>query len=75
MAGLTLAHAEAQLALYLSAEAAVLSRQSYTIAGRSMTLADLKSIQAGIMLWDARCRSLDVIGLGRGRARTIVPSR
>ena len=36
MAGITLAQAEAKLALYLAAEAAVVAKQSYSIAGRSL---------------------------------------
>jgi hypothetical protein len=42
MAGITLAQAEAQLALYLAAEEAVLANQSYEIAGRKLTRADLE---------------------------------
>ena len=72
MAGITLAQAEAQLALYLAAEAAVLAGQSYEIAGRRLTRANLGEIQAGITTWDARCRQLGQRAAGRGRARTIV---
>lgn len=72
MAGITLAQAEAQLALYLAAEQAVLTGQAYTIGGRSLTRADLSSIQDGIKLWNDRATAAD-IGT-RTRARTIVPS-
>lgn len=76
MAGITLAQAEAQLALYLAAEAAVLAKQSYTIAGRSLTLANLREIQQGIDIWNGRAVSLgsSVAQGGRGRARVMVPS-
>ena len=75
MAGITLAQAEAQLALYLAAEAAVLAKQSYELAGRKMTFADLGAIQQGILTWDRRCTSLGSTGgIGRGRGRTIVPA-
>jgi hypothetical protein len=75
MAGITLAQAEAQLALYLAAEAAVLSRQSYTIHGRQLTLANLEEIQRGIEVWNTRAAQLEATsGTGRTRARTIVPS-
>lgn len=73
MAGITLAQAEAQLALYLAAEAAVLAKQSYSISGRSLTLANLAEIQQGIKLWNERAISLASY-TGRGRARTIVPA-
>lgn len=59
MAGITLATAEAKLAEYLAAETAVLSGQSYSIAGRSLTRADLQFIQTGITQWDARVKKLD----------------
>lgn len=75
MAGLTLAHAEAQLAAYLEAESRVLRGQSYTIAGRTWTRADLGDIQAGIALWDGRCRQLEASSVRRGRAVTVVPTQ
>ncbi|HEY0847406.1 MAG TPA: DUF6148 family protein [Noviherbaspirillum sp.] len=73
MSGITLAQAEAQLAAYLAAETAVLTGQSYEIAGRKMTRADLEAIQSGITIWNARVRELTSRAQGRGRARTIVP--
>lgn len=74
MAGITLAQAEAQLAAYLAAETAVLSGQSYEIAGRRLTRADLEAIQAGIKAWDERAAALGVAASTRSRARTIVPA-
>lgn len=71
MPGITLAQAETQLAAYLAAETAVLSGQSYEIAGRRLTRADLAAIQAGIKMWDERAAAL---GATRSRARTIVPA-
>jgi hypothetical protein len=73
MAGITLAQAEAQLALYLAAEAAVLAKQSYSIGGRSLSLANLEEIQKGIKLWNDRATALGSVAEGRGRLRTIVP--
>lgn len=72
MAGITLGQAQAQLENYLNAETAVLAGQSYEIAGRKLTRADLKSIQAGIDAWDERVKQLSVKAGGRGRARTVV---
>lgn len=71
--GYTLAQAEAQLAAYLAAETAVLSGQSYEIAGRSLTRANLVAIQAGIQLWNGRVQQLTNAAQGRGRSRTISP--
>lgn len=74
MAGITLAQAQAQLDAYLAAETAVLGGQSYEIAGRRLTRADLDAIQAGITAWNARVIALSgVAGGGMRRARTIVP--
>ena len=58
MAGITLAQAETQLAAYLAAETAVLSGQSYSIAGRTLTRADLSEIQKGIEIWNKRVKRL-----------------
>ena len=72
MAGITLTQAQTQLDAYLAAETAVLGNQSYEIAGRKLTRADLSSIQKGIDLWNARVRNLTNQGNGRSRARTVV---
>lgn len=76
MAGITLAQAEAQLAAYLAAETAALSGQSYRIADRWLTRADLSEIRAGIDAWNSRVVSLSAAqsGAGRGRARTVIAS-
>ena len=75
MAGVTLDQAETQLADYLAAEQAVLSNQAYTIAGRSMTRANLKDIRDGIDYWDAKVKALNARASGRSRAVTVSPSR
>ncbi len=72
MAGLTLDQAQAQLTLYLTAETQVLTGQSYEIAGRKLTRANLGEIQAGITAWDGRVKQLSARATGRTRARTIV---
>ena len=71
-AGITLAQAQAQLTAYLAAETAVLSGQSYEIAGRKLQRADLSDIQAGVKLWNDRVVSFTLRGMGRSRARTVV---
>lgn len=73
MAGIILAQAETQLAAYLAAETAVLTGQSYEIAGRTLRRADLEQIRLGIAIWDARVKSLSSAASGLGRSRTMVP--
>lgn len=72
MAGITLAQAQAQLDAYLAAETKVLSGQSYEIAGRKMTRADLADIRAGVEIWNQRVTTLSQAASGRGRAYTMV---
>lgn len=72
MAGITQAQAQAQLDAYLAAETAVLTGQSYEIAGRRLTRADLDIIQNGITLWNNRVITLTHQANGRSRSRTVV---
>ena len=72
MAGITLATAQIQLTAYLAAETAVLTGQSYEIAGRKLTRADLEMIQKGVETWNARVINLSNQASGRSRARTVV---
>jgi hypothetical protein len=72
MAGIRLEQAQAQLDAYLEAELAVLKNQSYEIAGRKLTRADLKSIQSGIKSWSDCVSALTTRANGRRRNRTIV---
>lgn len=63
MAGITIAHAETQLALWLAADAAVASNQSYSISSgggssRQLTRADALEIRNNIEYWDKWCRRL-----------------
>lgn len=73
MPAITLAQAEAQLALYLAAEEKVLTGQSYEIAGRKLTRANLAEIQRGVEIWQGRVVTLTNKSRGRSRARTVVP--
>ena len=72
MAGITLATAQATLDAYLAAEIKVLSGQSYEIAGRKMTRADLAEIRAGVEAWNTRVIGLSARASGQGRAYTVV---
>jgi len=58
MPGITLAQAETQLALWLAADAAVASGQSYTIGGRSLTRANAREIRENIDYWDAKVKEI-----------------
>lgn len=72
MAGITLAQAEAQLALWLDADAKVSLNQRYEIDGRSYTRADAAVISQKIEFWDARVKTLSHTAAGRSRARSMV---
>lgn len=71
MAGLTQAYAEAQLALYLTAEAKVLQNQEYTIGSRTFKRADLSVIREGIEYWNGKVQQLST-GAG-ARVRGLTP--
>lgn len=73
MAGITLAQAEAQLALYLAAEAAVLNNQRYRIGDRELERADLAEIRDGVEIWNGRVKNLAAQASGRSRTRYVVP--
>lgn len=73
MTGITLAQAEARLEAYLAAEQKILLGQRVEIDGQSLTRADLKSVQEGIAVWNARARALQSASTGRGRMRTVSP--
>lgn len=59
MAGITQATAQTMLETWLEAEAAVSTGQSYSIANRQLTRANLKEIGERIAYWDAKVQSLD----------------
>ena len=58
MAGITLEQAQAQLEMWLDAEAAIATSQSYSIGDRTLTRADLSSIESAITRWDRRVKQL-----------------
>lgn len=72
MPALTLANAEAQLALWLEADAAVATGQSYEIAGRRLTRTDAGTITEKIEYWNAKVVTLTNQSQGRSRSRAIV---
>lgn len=64
MAGITLAQAEAKLTLWMAADDAVASGQSYSIGGRSLSRADAKMIADNIDRWDAKVKQLSASTTG-----------
>jgi uncharacterized protein DUF6148 len=67
MAGITLAQAEAQLSAWIAASTAIASGQSYSIAGRSLTRANLADVLEQIKFWDNLTKQLTPRGRGRTR--------
>ena len=57
--GITLDQARQMLQTYLDAELKVLSGQSYSIGGRTLTRADLAAIRAGRDEWQKKVDSLE----------------
>ncbi len=70
MAGITLAMAEAQLALWVAASTAVASGQSYSIKDRSLSRVDAAEIRQQLDYWDGWVRRLTP--RSRGRTRYVV---
>ena len=63
MAGITEVQAQSKLDTWLAAEDKVASGQSYTIAGRSLTRADLGMIGDRVAYWDSYVKRLDRGGI------------
>lgn len=73
MSAYSLIFAKERLAAYYAAEEAVLSGQSYTIGGRSLTRADLAAIRAGMELWEGRVTRLETTGRSGPVMRRVIP--
>lgn len=77
MAGITLAQAEAKLTLWMTAEEAIASNQSYEIeepggGRRKLTRADLAEVSRRISYWNNKVVQLSGVAAGTSRSRTIV---
>lgn len=72
MAGYTLVQAQAQLDVWLAADAAVASNQSYRISDRQFTRADAEQIRANIVFWRDEVNKLTGVSTGRRRTRYAV---
>ena len=75
MTAYTLEIAKKHLEMCLEAEEKVLVNQSYTIAGKTYTRADLAQIRAEIKYWDNEVKKITSRQgrRGRNRAYRIVP--
>jgi len=72
MAGITLTDAEANLALWLAADAAVAASQSYSIKDRSLSRADAGEIRQHIDYWQNWVTKLTARASGYRRTRYVV---
>ena len=73
MAGITLEQAQAQLAIWVAADAAVASGQSYSIKDRSLSRADAAEITRKIDYWNGWVVKLTQRSSGVRRTRYGVP--
>lgn len=73
--GITLKDAQQHLEMWLKAEAAVASSQSYTIGTRSLTRANLKEVRDQIKFWQSKVAELERLEArkGRNRAYRVIP--
>lgn len=71
MPGITLAQAEAKLALWLEAEDRIASGQSYTIGERTLQRADLDAVRKSITFWDGQVKALSNSGAGLRIGRAV----
>lgn len=73
MAGITLAQAQAKLDMWLAAEEALATSQSYEIEvegnRRQLTRADLKTVAARITFWNSKVVALSRSASGVSRMR------
>lgn len=70
MAGISLTQAQTKLDSWIAAEAAVADSQSYNIAGRSLTRANLAEIGDRVEYWDRQVKRLTRGGI---RVRGVTP--
>ncbi len=69
MAGITLETARQHLEMWLEAEAAIATSQSYTIGTRSLTRANLKEVRDQIKYWENKVVKLEKEAASKGRNR------
>lgn len=76
MAGITVERAQAMLDLWLAAEEALATSQSYTIqtdgSSRTLTRADLKQVGERVSYWQGKLAAAERRGSGRRGLRYMV---
>ena len=76
MAGITVERAQAMVDLWLRAEEALATSQSYTIStdgsSRTLTRADLKQVGERLSYWQGKLRDAERRASGRGGMRYMV---
>lgn len=74
MAGITLAQAQAKLDAWLDAETAIAERgQNYSIAGRTLSRANLSEVRESIDYWNKKVETLSASAAGTRGPRYVVP--
>lgn len=72
MTAISLAQAQAKLALWMEADERVAAGQSFTIAGRSLSRVDAAEIRENISFWEAKVQKIEASASGRRRTRYVV---
>lgn len=73
MAAYSLEDAKAKYRAYSDAEEKVLTGQSYTLGGRSLTRANLAEIRSGMQYWEGKINRLEKTGQSGPVCRSIIP--
>lgn len=74
MSWITLDQARAHMKAWLDASLAVSQGQSYTIGTRTLTRADLRSIQEQFVFWAGRVSALEAKEKRRKRIYRVIPT-
>ncbi|MCH5195934.1 MAG: hypothetical protein J1F28_04430 [Oscillospiraceae bacterium] len=69
MAGITLEEAKRHLDIWLKAESAIATSQSYTIGTLTLTRANLKEVREQIKFWQNKVAELENVAAKKGRNR------
>lgn len=67
------AHAQEMYDLYIAAEKAILSGQSYTIGGRQLNRADLDTVTREREKWSRKLQLIGTTGSNSARVTRIIP--
>ncbi|SPT67637.1 Uncharacterised protein [Anaerobiospirillum thomasii] len=73
--GITIEFAKERIKMWLDAEAAIATGQSYKIGSRTLTRANLKEVREQLDYWQGKLNSLENGGKGRRIIRAICEDR